>query len=153
MNKPKIGDKYIIEIDSHMTNAKGDLYGVKGFNSLVFDQNGLDKLTRLEEGETELYVGDEVEDKDGRLAYVLVPHNKDGGNPLLLMNGHGFPRYARRKDWRKIGHAEALELFVKEAYASLVGESKEGEEWIRLRRYKCKPNWCPRIKRKGRYER
>ena len=43
--KPKIGDKFIIEIDSHMTNKNGDLYGIKGFRSLVFDQNGLDKLT------------------------------------------------------------------------------------------------------------
>lgn len=42
--KPKIGDKYIVEIDSHMTNKNGDLYGVKGFRSLVFDQNGLNKL-------------------------------------------------------------------------------------------------------------
>lgn len=44
MSKPKIGDKYIIEIDSHMTNKNGDLYGVKGFRSLVLDQNSLEKL-------------------------------------------------------------------------------------------------------------
>ena len=40
----KVGDKFIIEIDSHMTNAKGNLYGIKGFNSLVFDDRGLQKL-------------------------------------------------------------------------------------------------------------
>lgn len=49
MSKPNIGDKYIIEIDSHMTNKKGDLYGVKGFRSLVFDQNGIEKLTPYDE--------------------------------------------------------------------------------------------------------
>lgn len=44
---PQIGDKYIIEIESHMTNKHGDLYGIKGFNSLVFDRNGLDRLEKL----------------------------------------------------------------------------------------------------------
>ena len=42
MSKTKIGDKYIIEIDRCYS---GELYGVKRFRSLVFDQNGLDKLT------------------------------------------------------------------------------------------------------------
>ena len=44
---PQIGDKYIIEIESHMTNKHGDLYGIKGFNALVFDKNGLDRLEKL----------------------------------------------------------------------------------------------------------
>lgn len=44
---PQIGDKYIIEIESHMTNKNGDLYGIKGFNALVFDRNGLDRLEKL----------------------------------------------------------------------------------------------------------
>lgn len=46
-DKPQIGDKYIIEIESHMTNKHGDLYGIKGFNALVFDKNGLDRLEKL----------------------------------------------------------------------------------------------------------
>ena len=45
--EPQIGDKYIIEIGSHMTNEDGDLYLIKGFNSLVFDKNGLDKLEKM----------------------------------------------------------------------------------------------------------
>lgn len=45
----KIGDKYIIEIDSHMTNKHEDLYGIKELESLVFDQNGLDKLEERKE--------------------------------------------------------------------------------------------------------
>ena len=44
----KIGDKYVIEIDSHMTRKGGDLYGIKGFRSLVFDENGLRKLEPLQ---------------------------------------------------------------------------------------------------------
>lgn len=42
----RVGDKFIIEIDSHMTNKNGDLYGIKGFNSLIFDEYGLGKLER-----------------------------------------------------------------------------------------------------------
>lgn len=45
----KTGDKFIIEIDSVMTNKKGKLYGVKGFNSLVFDENGLDRMASYNE--------------------------------------------------------------------------------------------------------
>ncbi len=46
-----MGKKYVIEIeDRNFINGKGGhLWRVKGFNSLVFDQNGLDKLTPLDE--------------------------------------------------------------------------------------------------------
>lgn len=43
-----VGDKFIIEIDSVMTNKKGALYGINGFNSLVFDEKGLDRLEKAE---------------------------------------------------------------------------------------------------------
>jgi hypothetical protein len=38
--------KYIIEVDD---NAVDGLFKAKGFNTLVFDQNGLDKLQKYEE--------------------------------------------------------------------------------------------------------
>ena len=44
----KVGDKFIIEIDSVMTNKNGTLYGIKGFNSLVFDEYGLGRLAKLD---------------------------------------------------------------------------------------------------------
>ena len=40
--------KYIIEVDD---NAVDGLFKAKGFNTLVFDQNGLDKLQKYEEPE------------------------------------------------------------------------------------------------------
>lgn len=45
----KVGDKYIIEIDSKMTrqNHKGFLYGIKGFDSMVMTDYGLEKLTKV----------------------------------------------------------------------------------------------------------
>lgn len=46
------GDKFVIEIDSVFAGKKGSLlYRVKGFNSLVFDDYGLEKLTAYKEPE------------------------------------------------------------------------------------------------------
>ena len=45
-----IGDKYIIEIDRKYDEAGWPiLYGIKGFNSLVFDEYGLEKLKEFKE--------------------------------------------------------------------------------------------------------
>ena len=48
---PKIGDRYIIEIDDILknTNKTECLYRIKGFNSLVFDQKGIDKLLKYDD--------------------------------------------------------------------------------------------------------
>lgn len=44
----KAGDKYIIEIEEVIGSDSNHLAKIKGFNALVFDQNGLDKLKRLD---------------------------------------------------------------------------------------------------------
>lgn len=44
----KAGDKYIIEIEEVIGSDSNPLAKIKGFNALVFDQNGLDKLTKLD---------------------------------------------------------------------------------------------------------
>ena len=56
---PKIGDRYVIEIDdvfiSKIDHKEAGvyldtpLYRIKGFNSLVFDQNGIDKLLKYDD--------------------------------------------------------------------------------------------------------
>lgn len=57
-----IGDKFIIEIEKELYDdpyhgeslAPGKpLYKIKGFNALVFDSNGLDKLEKYEEPKPE----------------------------------------------------------------------------------------------------
>lgn len=54
MSKYHIRDKFVIEIDEVFENNADDfihekeLYRIKGFNSLVFDDNGLDKLEKYE---------------------------------------------------------------------------------------------------------
>ena len=50
----KSGDKFIIEVEEVYVSAHDNdkqpqrLYRIKGFNSLVFDESGLDKLENLE---------------------------------------------------------------------------------------------------------
>lgn len=58
MSKYKVGDKFIVEICEKYTNDADDfvieeeiLYRVKGFKSLVFDKNGLDKLQKYDDSE------------------------------------------------------------------------------------------------------
>lgn len=55
-----MGKKYIIELcEKPMKNESGnDIWCVKGFNTLVFDQNGLDKLEEYKEPGHKFEVGD-----------------------------------------------------------------------------------------------
>lgn len=49
MSKYNVGDKFMIEIDKVVKGFSNDadkLYRIKGFNSLVFDEYGLDKLLK-----------------------------------------------------------------------------------------------------------
>lgn len=46
----KVGEKYVVEIDEIIEGRDGTkLAKIKGFNSLVFDKNGLDKLEKVDE--------------------------------------------------------------------------------------------------------
>lgn len=46
-NGVRVGDKFIIEVGStYYSPTMGNKYFIKGFNSLVFDDNGINKLER-----------------------------------------------------------------------------------------------------------
>ena len=67
MSMYKKGDKFIIEI-GEVIPGHGTLYRIKGFNTLVFDEHGLNKLERYTEtpsGEWEL---GKLGDPEGRQA-------------------------------------------------------------------------------------
>ena len=57
--KYNVGDKFVIEVGEVFVNGLSfendskpcELYRIKGFNSLVFDESGLDKLKKLEKSE------------------------------------------------------------------------------------------------------
>lgn len=93
-NKPKEGDKYVIEIQSLygtlQTNtlrgdrpetriAKTTLFRIKGFPSVVFTEADLLKLDKYEEQpeEPEIKVGDEVINKYG--SHVVVTRIYEAG--------------------------------------------------------------------------
>lgn len=103
--------KYIIEIEDKPLTRDGEaVYRAKGFRSLVFDENGLKKLTPLPEymskykPESEVFhVGDEVINNDRcETAYVLVP---DYGETqfALLMEDYKHPQYVKKQGWEKTG--------------------------------------------------
>ena len=63
--KYKVGDKFLIEIDevyeSEMPfSSPNELFKAKGFNSLVFDKNGLDKLEKIDENHVRAEVVSEI---------------------------------------------------------------------------------------------
>lgn len=74
----EIGDKFIIEIGSKFYNSANEtLYRIKGFNSLVFDENGISKLTPYKEQgdpsfEKNLRVGDQFKLMGTDNTYLII---------------------------------------------------------------------------------
>ena len=71
-----MGKKYIIEIveKPFKDDAGREVWRAKGFNTLYFDQNGLDKLEEYKEPETHKFeVGD-----------VCYPINGDPGTTFII---------------------------------------------------------------------
>ena len=80
MSNYQIGDKFVIEIEEVFTgdicNLTPMLYRMKGFNSLVFDKNGLDRLERLD--------GDYVNENFGELQNEAYETGKSDGRDEVL---------------------------------------------------------------------
>lgn len=50
----KVGNQYVIEVEKEFLDENNNkLYKIKGFNSLVFDENGIKKLTKYKPEEEE----------------------------------------------------------------------------------------------------
>ena len=118
--------KYIIEIEDKPLVRDGEkLWKASAFKSLVFDQNGLDKLTPYQESEKEeeFHVGDEVK-CDGEKGFVLVPDVNDDLF-VLTIKGYNTPQYAYKKKWTKTGwNSENLRKMVSLAAKALEAEKK-----------------------------
>ena len=103
----KKGDKFIIEIDSEYLNPEIGatpkyLYKIKGFNSLVFDKNGLDKLQKYEVTKSSfnssfdlLDVGCEIIYEDNVRAVILDMPDEDH---ITVLNELGIVEEISRID-------------------------------------------------------
>ena len=94
MSKYKVGDKFIIEIAEVYENilsgvdvfeaaTSEPLYRIKGFNSLVFDKNGLDKLEEVADKKNfitseNICVGDVVTVSGGDITFICTKDNSNG---------------------------------------------------------------------------
>lgn len=112
----KVGDKFIIEIGEVFT-AKGtymaygceeneyeeNLYRIKGFNSLVFDDDGLSKLEKYEPPEEEksspVNVGDEIEDENGARWFVTAIQKRN--DSVFDVFGVGFDGHTHNTNTAK----------------------------------------------------
>lgn len=74
MSKYKVFDRFVIEIAEVIEDVTTTLYRVKGFNSLVFDKYGLDKLKKID-------ANFKINDIDDMLAEYDI--RKDGYNKGL----------------------------------------------------------------------
>ena len=105
----KVGDKFIIEIGEVFKGAWTDnvyvenLYRVKGFNSLVFDDNGLNKLEKYEPPEEEksspVNVGDEIEDENGARWFVTAIQKRN--DSVFDVFGVGFDGHTHNTNTAK----------------------------------------------------
>lgn len=68
MSQYKVGDKFEISIGEVLTGQNGPLYKIRGFNSLVFDDYGLNQLKMLEPEDEDDFVP-EVRPGDYALMY------------------------------------------------------------------------------------
>lgn len=101
----KVGDKFIIEIGEVFCNAPYPadadmLYRVKGFNSLVFDKHGLNKLEPVEKKNNKYQIGDEIIDDEGDLGVIVMV----APTGVMYMDADTCTWYVRYSEIDKICH-------------------------------------------------
>lgn len=90
MSKYNNGDKFLIEIEDNVLMEHGVLYKIKGFNALVFDEYGLDKLEKVEMSEKpkrDIKVGEVVKKVDDGTKAIVMDKNEKEELWVLTENG------------------------------------------------------------------
>lgn len=121
MSKYKVGDKFIIEIAEVYENVLSSvdvfeaatsepLYKIKGFNSLVFDKNGLDRLEEVVDKKNfiaseNIHIGDVVTVGDGDIKFICTKDNASGDySKCHLLAGDGSVwESCEKSDCKKVG--------------------------------------------------
>ena len=113
MSKYEKGDKFIIEIEGQI----GNLYKIKGFNALVFDNNGLDRLGRLVQGVDQFSYQKGTADawelaRKIETVYTVEELTEMFGNPAVAVNVLGNCAYSiaaeRVAKWEKNQEANKI---------------------------------------------
>ena len=121
MSKYKVGDKFIIEIAEVYENVLSGIYGfkattseplyrIKGFNTLIFDKNGLDKLEEIEDKKNDIApenicVGDVVTVGDRDIKFTCTKDNASGDYSRchLLSSDGSVWEDCIKSDCKKVG--------------------------------------------------
>lgn len=120
MSKYKVGDKFIIEIEKIYESSLKEigvfeditepLYKIKGFNSLVFDKNGLDRLEEVPDKKNyiateNICVGDIVTVCNGDIKFVCTKDNTSGDYSRchLMANDGSVWENCKKYDCKKTG--------------------------------------------------
>ena len=117
MSKYKVGDKFIIEIEKvYESSLKGidvfedmeePLYKIKGFNSLVFDKNGLDRLEEVADKKNgittdNIRVGDMVQDYIDNTKAIILDKEDIDENEWTVYTKNGCVETWFESDFKKI---------------------------------------------------
>ena len=121
MSKYKVGDKFIIEIAEVYENVLSGvdvfeavtsepLYKIKGFNSLVFDKNGLDRLEEVADKKNfitpeNICVGDVVTVGNRDIKFICTKDNASGDYSRchLLSSDGSVWKDCKKSDCKRIG--------------------------------------------------
>lgn len=124
----KVGDKYLIEIAEVIKTQQGDLARIKGFDSLVMSEYGLDKLSYVEEiapSKPEAKVGSVIKfDYDGDTRYGVVTYAGVSNLDLIMDDGAIFA--LSRKEVVVVGQIDS-EFFNMMASMKVVINQQKGE--------------------------
>lgn len=115
------GDKFVIEIDKVFQDGLGrELYQVKGFNSLVFDDYGLEKLTAYKEPEKATEPEQELTPAVG-----MVYQNRENPEFCVVVTGSEKGKYVDTVSFieRKTGKVGVMEPSVFFRHYRNTGES------------------------------
>ena len=133
MSKYKVGDKFIIEIEKiYESSLKGidvfedmtePLYKIKGFNSLMFDKNGLDRLEEVADKKNyiateNICVGDVVAVGGGDIKFICTKDNANGDYSkchLLCSDGSVWEN-CKKSECKKVGKNVKIGNLLEQIY-------------------------------------
>ena len=105
----EVGERYIIEISDVIATNNGNIAKIKGFNALVFDEFGLEKLESLSNGYIE-YGKAEAEKSDACAEAQLT------GRVMGHEEGYKEGYDEAKKVWHRTGYDEGIEAGFTKGY-------------------------------------